>query len=108
MNDHSNVIVHNHDEDLNEWLKAHDVRIHVRETKSGWNSSLEGALHVETHGPCNSSGRTPLEAVQQLVSWMTGCRFNRTGPLGFVPSFSQDSISRAVTMAQYTDPARRG
>lgn len=106
MKEHSNIIIQDHEVDLDEWLKSHDVRIHLRQLDEGWGATLEGHLHVETPGPCASCGGTPLEAAERLVRWMTGSRISGTGPLGYVPRFNQESVVRAVVNAQHTDPKR--
>ena len=104
----SNIIIQDHEEDLNVWLKTHTIMILVSQSNSGWTASFNRAtaIHVEATTPGPRPGETPLQAVQYLADWLFGCKFSRTEPLGVVPRFTQESIARAVARAQHTDPKK--
>ncbi len=102
----SNIIIQDHEVDLDVWLKEKRLKILVHKSNLGWRATFNCSYSVEGAPAGPLSGDDAFTAVLHFVNWMFGAELSTNLPGEPVPRFTEDSIRRAVAHAAHTDPTR--
>jgi hypothetical protein len=100
----SNIIIQDHEVDLDDWLKQKKLTILVHQSNTGWQATFNVFFSVEGAPAGPVGGSDALTAVRHFVNGLFGARLSTNLPGEIVPRFNQESIAKAVARAGHTAP----